>query len=142
MHTDELKAQARAKRDRAFGRRVTFSPKVFLPLTNLCRDFCDYCAFRRSPKDPGAHTMGPDEVVDACARAALLGCTEALFCLGDRPEAVFPSYRALLASWGFDSTVDYLVWACQVAIDAGLAPHTNAGVLTRDEMARLAPVNA
>lgn len=140
--TAELVAEAAARRDRRWGRRVTYSPKVFLPLTNLCRDFCDYCAFRRSPRDPGAHTMTPDEVTATLGRARALGCTEALFCLGDRPEAVFPSYRALLAGWGFASTVAYLVWACRAALDAGLYPHTNAGILTRDELAALRPVNA
>jgi FO synthase len=133
---------AAAKRDRRWGKRVTYSPKVFLPLTNLCRDVCDYCAFRRSPKDPGAHTMSPAEVADQLERARAVGCVEALFCLGDRPEAVFPSYRDELAAWGFGSTVDYLVHACRMALDAGLIPHTNAGVLTKDEMARLQPVNA
>lgn len=140
--TGALVAAAAARRDRGFGRRVTYSPKVFLPLTNLCRDFCDYCEFRRSPKDPGAHTMSPDEVSATLARAARVGCTEALFCLGDRPESVFPSYRARLAGWGFDSTVAYLAWACRAALDAGLLPHTNAGILTRDELAVLRPVNA
>jgi FO synthase len=140
--TAELIEAAGAKRDRAWGRRVTYSPKVFLPLTNLCRDVCDYCAFRRSPKDPDAHTMSPDEVERVLADARALGCTEALFCLGDRPETVFPSYRAQLAAWGFASTVDYLIWACGAALARGLLPHTNAGVLTRDELARLRPVNA
>jgi FO synthase len=142
MSTDALVAAAAVRRDGRWGRRVTYSPKVFLPLTNLCRDVCDYCAFRRSPKDPGAHTMSPEHVAATLARARELGCTEALFCLGDRPEAVFPSYRALLAGWGFGSTVDYLVWACRAALDAGLLPHTNAGILTADEMARLRPLNA
>jgi FO synthase len=135
-------AAAAAKRDRRWGRRITYSPKVFLPLTNLCRDVCDYCAFRRSPKDAGAHTMSPDEVAAQLGRARALGCTEALFCLGDRPEAVFPSYREQLAAWGFASTVDYLLFACRLALDAGLVPHSNAGVMSKDEMARLQPVNA
>ena len=142
MPTGALVAAAAARRDRRWGRRVTYSPKVFLPLTNLCRDVCDYCAFRRSAKDPGAHTMTREQVVATLARARALGCTEALFCLGDRPEAVFPSYRALLASWGFASTVEYLVWACRAALEAGLLPHTNAGVLTAPELALLRPVNA
>ena len=142
LPTHVLAEAAAARRDRRFGAQVTYSPKVFLPLTNLCRDVCDYCEFRRSPKDPGAHTMTPDQVEQTVARAAALGCTEALFCLGDRPEAVFPSYRALLAGWGFGSTVDYLVWACRAALAAGLLPHTNAGVLDADELARLRPVNA
>jgi FO synthase len=142
LPTAELVAAAAARRDRRWGTRVTYSPKVFLPLTNLCRDACDYCAFRRSPKDPGASTMTPEQVTDSLGRARELGCTEALFCLGDRPESVFPSYRALLAGWGFSSTVDYLVWACRAALDAGLLPHTNAGILDADELARLRPVNA
>jgi FO synthase len=135
-------AEAAARRDRVYGRRITYSPKIFLPLTNLCRDVCDYCTFRRSPKDPGAYTMTPDDVDAALVRGRAAGCTEALMCLGDRPEAVFPSYRTLLAGWGHASTVDYLVWACRRALAVGLLPHTNAGVLTRDEMARLQPYNA
>jgi FO synthase len=138
----ELVAAAAERRDRIGGRRVTYSPKMFLPLTNLCRDFCDYCAFRRSPKDPGAHTMSPAEVGTWLGRARAQGCTEALFCLGDRPEAAFPTYQRMLAGWGFTSTVDYLRWACGLALECGLLPHTNAGVLTRAEMRRLKPVNA
>jgi len=138
----DLFAAARAKRDRRWGRRITYSPKVFLPVTNLCRNVCDYCAFRRSPKDPGAHTMSPDEIDAQLARARALGCVEALLCLGDRPEAGFAGYRRLLASWGHASTVDYLVAASQRALALGLIPHTNAGVLTREEMAALAPYNA
>src|SRR5438874_1121365 len=88
-----LMAAARAVRDRAWGRRVTFSPKVFLPLTNLCKNFCDYCSFRRSPNQAGAWTMTPDEVAGWLDRARDAGCAEALFCLGDKPEAVFPAYR-------------------------------------------------
>jgi FO synthase len=133
---------ARARRDRVRGRRVTYSPKVFLPLTNLCRDVCDYCTFRRSPRDDGAHTMSPDELRGWLTRARDRGCIEALFCLGDRPEAVFAGYRAQLAGWGFASTVEYLRWAGQLALDMGLLPHTNAGVLSSDEMATLRPVNA
>lgn len=131
---------AAAKRDRAWGRRVTFSPKVFLPLTNLCRSRCDYCSFRRSPGDPGEWTMHPDEVVTWLARASELSCCEALFCLGDKPD-VFPAYRRLLRGWEFDDTVDYLVWAGEAALKRGLLPHTNAGVLSADQMARLKPVN-
>jgi FO synthase len=136
-----LTADAAATRDRIFGRRITFSPKVFLPLTNLCRNRCDYCSFRRSPGDAGAHTMTPDEV-DACLdRARAAGCIEALFCLGDTPETAFRSYRALLAELGHGGTVDYLVWAGRRALERGLLPHTNAGVLSRADMERLREVN-
>jgi FO synthase len=132
---------AAARRDRAWGRRVTFSPKVFLPITNLCRNRCDYCAFRRSPGDDGAWTMSPDEVRSWLDRGRAVGCTEALFCLGDPPEAAFPSYRRQLAQWGFGSTVDYLCWAGGEALARGLLPHTNAGILGIDDLARLREVN-
>ncbi len=133
---------AATRRDRAFGARLTFSPKVFLPLTNLCRNVCDYCSFRRSPGDDGEWTMGHAEVSDWLARGREQGAIEALFCLGDKPESVFPSYRTRLASWGHDSTVDYLAWASRCALDHGLLPHTNAGVLSRAELVRLRPLNA
>src|SRR5689334_24939871 len=95
-----LCAAAAAARDRAFGRTVTFSPKVFLPLTNLCRNRCDYCSFRRSPGDAGEWTMRPDEVEATLAAGRVHGCTEALFCLGDKPESGFSAYRRTLASFG------------------------------------------
>ena len=128
-------------RDRAFGRRVTFSPKVFLPITNLCRNRCDYCSFRRSPGDEGEWTMTPDEVRSWLDRAAAQGCSEALFCLGDKPEKAFGAYRGTLASLGQPSTVEYLHHAGELALARGLLPHTNAGLLTRADMARLREVN-
>lgn len=132
---------ASARRDRTFGRRLTFSPKVFLPLTNLCRNFCDYCSFRRSPGDEGEWTMSRSEVDEWLQRGREQGAIEALFCLGDKPESVFPSYRNLLSTWGHTSTVDYLAWACASALEHGLLPHTNAGVMSKAEMARLRPLN-
>jgi FO synthase len=134
-------AAARAVRDAAFGRVVTYSPKVFLPLTNLCRNRCDYCSFRRSPGDEGEWTMTPDEIESAIARARQLGCAEALFCLGDKPEKAFGAYRRTLASLGHDGTADYLHAAGRVALAHGLLPHTNAGLLTDEEMLRLKEVN-
>jgi FO synthase len=133
--------RAAAVRDRRWGRRLTYSPKVFLPLTNLCPNRCDYCSFRKSPRDEGAWTMTPREVEEWLARARQQGCTEALFCLGDKPERAWRSYRAQLATWGFSSTVDYLVWASEAARAQGLLPHTNAGILSRDDMRRLVPLN-
>jgi FO synthase len=132
---------AAARRDRRWGKRLTYSPKIFLPLTNLCPNRCDYCSFRRSPGDEGAWTMSPDEVTIAleCGRAQ--GCSEALFCLGDKPERAWGSYRRRLAEWGFGSTVQYLVWAGEAALARGLHPHTNAGLLSREEMKRLMSVN-
>lgn len=130
-----------AVRDRRYGRRISFSPKVFLPLTNLCRNRCDYCSFRRSPGQAGEWTMTPDEVESFVARARAQGCTEALFCLGDKPEGAFSAYRRTLNSFGHDSTVEYLFHAGEAALRHGLLPHTNAGVLSESDMIRLRPVN-
>ena len=141
LDTGALCAAARARRDRAWGTTLTFSPKVFLPITNLCRNRCDYCSFRRSPGDPGEWTMSPDEVRQWLHRAREQGCVEALFCLGDTPETGFREYRALLRSWGHERTVDYLRWAAEEALAAGLLPHTNAGILSREDMIALRPVN-
>jgi FO synthase len=137
----ELFAAAAARRDRAWGRTATFSPKVFLPVTNLCRDRCTYCTFRKDPDDPDAWTMTPEEIALWSARGRTLGCTEALLCLGDKPELAFPAYRATLADLGHRTTAEYVYRASTIALDAGLLPHTNAGLLTRDEMARLKEVN-
>jgi FO synthase len=137
----ELFAAAAAIRDRHFGRTVTFSPKAFLPLTNLCRNRCAYCSFRRSPGDDGEWTMSPTEVEVWLNRAQAQGCGEALFCLGDTPETAFPSYRRTLAEFGQPSTVEYLYFAGERALAHGLLPHTNAGLLSREQMARLRRVN-
>ena len=138
---EALAARAAAIRDAAFGRIATFSPKVFLPLTNLCRNRCDYCSFRRSPGEEGAWTMNHAELSGQLGRAREQGCSEALFCLGDKPEGAFAAYRATLAGLGHDSTVDYLEWAGRFALELGLLPHTNAGVLTGEDMLRLRPCN-
>src|SRR5499426_534201 len=139
--TDALLAAAAARRDRACGRTVTYSPKVFLPVTNLCRDRCTYCTFRKDPDDPDAWTMTPEEIAEWSVRGRRLGCTEALVCLGDKPEIAFPAYRATLAALGHRTTAEYVHRACTIALDAGLFPHTNAGILTRAEMERLKDVN-
>lgn len=136
-----LLAVAGHVRTRRKGRTITYSPKVFLPITNLCRNFCSYCTFRKNPGDPAARTMGPDDVREQCRRARVLGCTEALLCLGDKPELAFPSYRETLDALGHRSTVDYLEHCARIALDEGLLPHTNAGVLSRDDMRRLKPLN-
>lgn len=141
LETTALCEAARVRRDRVWGTTLTFSPKVFLPITNLCRNHCDYCSFRRSPGDAGEWTMSPDEIRAWLSRAHEQGCIEALFCLGDTPETGFREYRALLRSWGHASTVDYLHWAAEQALAAGLLPHTNAGILSRGDMTKLRPVN-
>lgn len=135
-------AEAGPLRDRGFGRVVTYSRKVFLPVTNLCRDRCTYCTFRKSPGDPGARTMRPDDIADTLDRGRAQGCKEALMCLGDRPETAFRTYRDELAGLGHRTTVEYVRRACEMALERGLLPHTNMGVLTRDEMELLRGVNA
>src|ERR1700742_2396554 len=93
VETDSLLLAAAQLRDELKGRRITYSKKVFIPLTNLCRDYCGYCTFRKDPGQAGAHTMTPDEVIAVAESGAWLGCKEALFSLGDRPEAIFPEMR-------------------------------------------------
>jgi FO synthase len=137
----DIRALAAAVRDAAYGRVVTYSPKVFLPLTNLCRNHCDYCSFRRSPGEPGEWTMTHAEVDGQLVRARREGCAEALFCLGDTPEKAFGAYRRTLADIGHASTVEYLRWAGERALAHGLLPHTNAGLLTESEMLLLKEVN-
>ena len=136
-----LWAAAAVVRDRGHGPWVTYSPKVFIPLTNLCRDVCSYCTFAQDEDAPGAHTMSPDEVMAVCEEGSRLGCREALFCLGDRPEVRWPRYRAQLRRFGHDSTHSYLVAMCRRVLDeAGLFPHPNAGVLSERELSELREV--
>jgi FO synthase len=139
---DDLVAAAGKSRDHAKGHHVTYSRKVFLPVTNLCRDRCTYCTFRKDPGDPGAWTMRPDEVAAWSRRGHELGCKEALMCLGDKPEVAFKEYRTTLDELGVRSTIEYVGRACEIALGEGLLPHTNAGLMTREEMAALRPLNA
>jgi 7,8-didemethyl-8-hydroxy-5-deazariboflavin synthase CofG subunit len=139
---DSLLDAASALRDQFKGRTVTYSRKVFLPITNLCRDRCGYCTFRKDPGDPGVWTMSPSDIDDVLVRGMATGCKEALMCLGDRPEAAFAVYRETLATFGYRTTAEYVARACEMALNHGLLPHTNAGVLTRDEMKMLKPLNA
>jgi 7,8-didemethyl-8-hydroxy-5-deazariboflavin synthase CofG subunit len=138
----DLLSAAAEVRDRAKGRDVTYSRKVFLPVTNLCRDRCTYCTFRKDPGDPGAWTMMPDEIALWSRRGRELGCKEALMCLGDKPEVAFKEYRETLSLVGARTTIEYVGRACEIALDEGLLPHTNAGLMTRDEMRALRPLNA
>jgi FO synthase len=128
-------------RTRLKGTVVTYSPKVFLPITNLCRDRCSYCTFRSDPDDPHAWTMRPEEIRGCCRSGCAQGCIEALMCLGDKPELAFRSYRTTLQALGHASTIGYVRQACEIALDEGLLPHTNAGVMSREEMVALKPVN-
>jgi len=139
----ELQAQARTVRDASFGNRVTFSPKVFVPLTMLCRDRCGYCTFAKAPARVGSPYLPLDEVL-AIARAGRdAGCHEALFTLGEAPEDRYPVARGWLDDHGYASTVDYLVAACRAVLEeTGLLPHANAGALPLDELTRLRQVSA
>lgn len=127
---------------RGKGDAVSFSKNVFLPLTNLCRDRCGYCTFAKQPDDPAAKTYTPSEVADAVRGALRAGCIEALFCLGDKPEKAYPSYRQWLAARGLSTTAEYLVQACRLAFELGALPHTNAGLLSFEQMQALKPWNA
>jgi FO synthase len=138
-----LWAAAAALRDRGRPTEITYSRKVFIPLTNLCRDACSYCTFAQDENSPRAHTMSPDEVLAITEAGARRGCREALFCLGDRPEVRWPNYRAVLRRFGHESTHSYLVAMCRQVVErTGLLPHPNAGVLSRREMEELKEVSA
>jgi 7,8-didemethyl-8-hydroxy-5-deazariboflavin synthase CofG subunit len=135
---ESLIAAAGELRDRLKGKAVSFSKKVFIPLTNLCRDYCGYCTFRKDPDQPGAVTMTPDHVLAVAEAGARLGCKEALFSLGDRPEASFPQMRETLASLGHRTTLSYLEQQCEsVLTRTGLIPHINAGLLGPRDIERL-----
>ena len=137
-----LMEAARGVRDRRSGDVVTYSPKVFIPLTELCRDVCRYCAFAKTPGNVGAPYLAVDDAIDIARRGAAAGCTEALFTLGDQPERRYRVAREALARMGFESTIDYLVHAARrVHRETGLLPHVNPGVMTRAELARLREVS-
>ena len=121
---------------------ITYSRKVFIPLTNLCRDYCGYCTFRRDPGEPGAHTMTPDQVLEVAREGEKMGCTEALFSLGDKPELVFPEMRATLRHLGYNSTLHYLEAMCELVLrETTLLPHPNPGLLSAEWITRLAAVS-
>jgi len=133
---------ASSLRDRCKGRTITYSRKVFIPLTNLCRDYCGYCIFRRDPGTLGAHTMSPDEVLAVARAGEKLGCTEALFSLGDKPELLFPEMRDTLQRLGSRSTLHYLESMCErVLRETTLLPHANPGLMSEAWLKRLAAVS-
>jgi 7,8-didemethyl-8-hydroxy-5-deazariboflavin synthase CofG subunit len=129
-------------RDQARGRRITFSAKVFVPLTTLCRDYCGYCTFRRDPGEPGARTLTPEEVVALVQAGARLGAKEALFSLGDRPEAAFEEHRRFLRRMGHRTTLEYLRAMCDLVLEESpLLPHANPGLMGERELLALREVN-
>ena len=139
---EALLAGAFESKRRGKGDLVTVSRNVFIPLTNLCRDRCGYCSFAKLPDDPLAKTYGLDEVAQVIRDGVRAGCSEALFCLGDKPEKAHASHRAFLRERGLETTAAYLEQACEVGFAGGLLPHTNAGILSAAEMERLRRWNA
>jgi 7,8-didemethyl-8-hydroxy-5-deazariboflavin synthase CofG subunit len=138
----ELLEAARAVRERGHGRRITFSAKVFVPLTTLCRDYCGYCTFRKDPGEPGAYTLTPEEVLALVGAGERLGAKEALFSLGDKPEAAFAEHRAFLRRMGVRTTLQYLRQVCAAVVEhSRLLPHANPGVMAERDLAALREVN-
>jgi FO synthase len=140
---DELCAEARALRNEGHGHLVTYSPKVFIPLTKLCRDVCHYCTFAHPPRRGERAYMSIDEVLGVARAGAAAGCREALFTLGDKPELRYRVAREELEALGCETTLDYVARAAEAVLsETGLLPHLNPGVMTREDAARLRPVSA
>ena len=138
----ELCAAAAELRDRGSGRVVTFSPKVFIPLTRMCRDFCGYCTFRQAPEETDGLYLTVEQVMSVARAGQKLGCTEALFTLGERPEQRYSEAGQWLADRGFRTTHDYLSHMCRtVSQQTDLLPHGNPGTMSRRELEALQPTN-
>src|ERR671915_1733981 len=140
---EELCAEARRLRDEGHGPLVTYSPKVFVPLTTLCRDVCGYCTFARPPRRGERAYMTLDEVLEIARAGAAAGCHEALFTLGDKPERRYRVAREELARLGCETTIEYLARTARLVLEeTGLIPHLNPGVMSADDLAALRPVSA
>jgi FO synthase len=139
---DDLCAEARALRDEWHGPVVTYSPKVFIPLTKLCRDVCHYCTFAKPPRRGERAYMTIDEVIAVARTGAAAGCREALFTLGDKPELRYRAARVELASLGCETTLQYLARAAEAVLETGLLPHLNPGVMRPDDLTELRRVSA
>jgi len=138
----DLMARARAIRDVTTGTRVTYSPKVFIPLTMLCRDRCGYCTFAQPPARLDSPYLEPEAVLRIARSGARRGCHEALFTLGEAPEDRYPAAREWLAAHGYASTVEYLAAMCRLVLDeTGLLPHANAGALCAGDLSLLRTVS-
>jgi len=139
---DPLLATASAVRDRFKGRSVSYSKKVFIPLTHLCRDYCGYCTFRADPQAGVQPYMLPEEVLAVAEAGRRAGCKEALFSLGDQPERVFPEAKEFLKKLGFERTLEYLAAMSELVLEkTGLLPHSNPGVMGADDLRRLRETN-
>jgi FO synthase len=138
----DLLEVAAAVRDRSKGRTVSYSKKVFIPLTHLCRDYCGYCTFRADPEAGVPAYMTPEEVLAVADAGRRAGCKEALFSLGDQPERVFPAAKEFLRELGFDRTLDYLVAMSELVLKkTGLLPHSNPGLMGAEDLRSLRQSN-
>ena len=139
----ELMERASKKRDAYWGKMITYSKKVFVPLTNMCRDTCSYCTFVKHPDDPEAKIMSPDEVLRSARKGENSGCKELLFSLGEKPEKRYVKPKKALAALGYESMTDYLYDMCKLVIEkTSLLPHVNAGTLSEYELKKLKNVSA
>src|SRR5881398_1686168 len=140
---EDFCAEARRVRDEGHGRLVTYSPKVFIPLTTLCRDVCHYCTFARPPRRGERAYLSIDEVLAVARAGAAAGCREALFTLGDKPELRYRVARDELAELGCETTLEYLARCARLVLDeTGLLPHLNPGVLSVEDALALRGVSA
>ena len=140
---DELCLTAASIRDTSKGNTITFSPKVFIPLTHLCRDYCGYCTFRKDPEDIRNLYMNPEEILKVVKSGEKLGCTEALFTLGERPELRFKEAQKWLTERGYKTTLEYLTAMCKLVIEnSDLLPHANPGTMSKNELREIKKYNA
>jgi FO synthase len=139
---EPLLQAAAALRDRWKGRSVSYSRKVFIPLTHLCRDYCGYCTFRSDPRPGVPAYLTPDEVLAVAEAGRRAGCKEALFSLGDQPEKIFPEAKSFLNQLGFERTLEYLAAMCELVLEkTGLLPHSNPGLMGPEALRRLRETN-
>src|SRR5215467_6243677 len=143
-HADlaSLLRQASELRDQGKGKVVSYSRKVFIPLTHLCRDYCGYCTFRSDPRPGVPAYLTPEEVLAVAEAGRRAGCKEALFSLGDQPEKIFPEAKSFLNRLGFERTLEYLAAMCELVLEkTGLLPHSNPGVMGPEDLRRLRETN-
>lgn len=139
---DELREAASRMRDLHWGKSISYSRKVFIPLTTMCRNTCGYCTFVKHPGDAGSGFLTPEQVLSIAHEGERLGCKEALFSLGERPERRYQEARDALSGFGHNTTIDYLIESCRLVLDhTSLIPHVNAGTLTEAEIKRLRVVS-
>ena len=140
---DQLLARASERRDLSWGKSVTYSRKVFVPLTNMCRDTCSYCTFVKHPNSKSARILDPDQVKEMVRLGERSGCKEVLLSLGEKPELRYEIAREKLRQLGFSTMVAYLHFICDMILKkSSLLPHVNAGTLSKDEISSLKPVSA